>query len=90
MNPQIVKLISDMSLIQSAIIFLSVLADKEGYDTESLTRVWKEMNERADAVTGKYLSTRDLATMLEEEHGIRIKGAENWELMLGELKTAMK
>lgn len=48
------------------------MRDKEGYDTESLNRLWKAVNDCSDSIANGYISTHDLIKALAEEDGIRL------------------
>lgn len=61
------------ALVGTWAIFFSVMRDKEGYDTESLCRLWKEVNDRSEGIAQGYISIHDLIRSLAEEDGIRLE-----------------
>lgn len=62
--------ISDKAITQSMAIFLTVLLDKEGYDKTGLQRVWREVNELSDSITGRFVTVTDLIKTLDDEYDI--------------------
>ena len=53
-------------------ILFTVLADKEGYDLESLRRVWKEVDNLADSSVKGYCTVSDRRDILKQEVGAKI------------------
>lgn len=51
-------------------IFLTVLLDKEHADREIVQRVWKEINEKCEAINEGYIKVSDLQQVLRDEYGI--------------------
>lgn len=62
--------ISNKAITQSMAIFLTVLLDKEGYDKTGLQRVWREVNELSDSITGRFVTVTDLIKTLDDEYDI--------------------
>lgn len=62
--------ISNKAITQSMAIFLTVLLDKEGYDKTGLQRVWREVNELSDSITGRFVTVTDLIKVLDDEYDI--------------------
>ena len=60
------------ALAASAAIFLTVLCDKEGADTEIIQRVWREMQELSQSIIDGYVSVADLKNTLSNEYGVDI------------------
>ena len=54
-----------------AIIF-TVLADKEGYDLERMSHVWRETEKLSMSVKEGYVSITDLANALKREYGVNL------------------
>ena len=53
-------------------IFFTVLLDKFAASKEDLQRVWDEVNDLSDSVKKKYVSLKDLKTVLAEEYDIHL------------------
>ena len=53
-------------------MFLTVMFDKFGFDSEQLQRVWKEVNSLSDSVAKGYVNMQDLMTVLDEEYNVKI------------------
>ena len=53
-------------------IFFTVLLDKFAASKEDLQRVWDEVNDLSDSVKKKYVSLKDLKTVLVEEYDIHL------------------
>lgn len=53
-------------------IFLTVLADKEGYDKEHIGRVWNEINSLSQSIADGYVNLHDLRKVLNDEYDIVI------------------
>ena len=70
MTSALMKEISDKAITQSMAIFLTVLLDKEGYDKAGLQRVWREVNELSDSITGRFVTVTDLIETLDDEYDI--------------------
>lgn len=62
--------ISNKAITQSMAILLTVLLDKEGYDKTGLQRVWREVNELSDSITGRFVTVTDLIKTLDDEYDI--------------------
>lgn len=56
----------------AVIIFFSVLLDKEGYDRESLGRVWKHIEDRSEDIKTGRVKLTDWEKVLKEEYGIEV------------------
>ena len=54
-------------------IFFTVMRDKEGWGEKRLRRLWDEVNDLSDSISGGYVSIKDLMQTLEEEAGIVLK-----------------
>ena len=54
------------------VVFFTVLLDKFAASKEDLQRVWDEVNDLSDSVKKKYVSLKDLKTVLVEEYDIRL------------------
>ena len=54
------------------VIFFTVLLDKFAASKEDLQRVWDEVNDLSDSVKKKYVSLKDLKTVLVEEYDIHL------------------
>ena len=70
MTSALMKEISDKAITQSMARFLTVLLDKEGYDKAGLQRVWREVNELSDSITGRFVTVTDLIETLDDEYDI--------------------
>jgi hypothetical protein len=70
MTSALMQEISDKAITQSMAIFLTVLLDKEGYDKTGLQRVWREVNEPSDSITGRFVTVTDLIKVLDDEYDI--------------------
>lgn len=66
------KTASDEAVSLAMVIFLTVLLDKEGYDKDGLSRVWKFVEELSDSIVKKYVSVYDLRKVLRDEYGIAL------------------
>ena len=66
------KKAADEGVRLSIAIFLSVLLDKEGYDRESLQRVWKHIEDRSDAVAQGYIKLMDIVQMLKDDYDVEV------------------
>ena len=53
-------------------IFFTVLLDKFAASKDDLQRVWDEVNDLSDSVKKKYVSLKDLKTVLVEEYDIHL------------------
>ena len=53
-------------------IFFTVLLDKFAASKEDLQRVWDEVNDLSDSVKKKYVSLKDLKSVLVEEYDIHL------------------
>lgn len=56
----------------SMALFLTVLCDKFGYDSETLKDVWREVNALSDSVAKGYVNVNDLLRVLDGEYDIQI------------------
>lgn len=54
------------------VVFFTVLLDKFAASKEDLQRVWDEVNDLSDSVKKKYVSLKDLKTVLAEEYDIHL------------------
>ena len=54
------------------VVFFTVLLDKFAASKEDLQRVWDEVNDQSDSVKKKYVSLKDLKTVLVEEYDIHL------------------
>ena len=54
------------------VVFFTVLLDKFAASKEDLQRVWNEVNDLSDSVKKKYVSLKDLKTVLVEEYDIHL------------------
>lgn len=54
-------------------IFFTVMRDKEGWGMKRLRRLWDEVNDLSDSISGGYVSVSDLMQALEDEAGIVLK-----------------
>lgn len=54
------------------VIFLTVLADKQGYDKSSIREVWNEVNDLSESITQGYVKFQDLRKVLDEEYDILV------------------
>ena len=54
------------------VVFFTVLLDKFAASKEDLQRVWDEVNDLSDSVKKKYVSLKDLKTVLVEEYDIHL------------------
>lgn len=54
------------------VVFFTVLLDKFSASKEDLQRVWDEVNDLSDSVKKKYVSLKDLKTVLVEEYDIHL------------------
>ena len=54
------------------VVFFTVLLDKFAASKEDLQRVWYEVNDLSDSVKKKYVSLKDLKTVLVEEYDIHL------------------
>lgn len=64
----------DKGLTYAIAIMMTVLCDKENYDTNGIQRVWKELNDLSDSVAKKYVKIQDLIDTLEQERNIHLSG----------------
>ena len=71
MNREVDKATNDACRL-STIIFLSVLLDKEGFDKESLQRVWSEIEDRSESIKKNLASLRDWERVLKDEYEIEV------------------
>lgn len=55
-----------------ATIFLTVLADKKGFDKEDIKFVWNEINKLSDSITEGYVNVSDLRKVLNEEYDVLV------------------
>lgn len=62
----------DEGLELAMAIMLSVLCDKEGYDVDSMQRVWQEVNDLSESITKRYVKVSDLIETLLNDYGIEI------------------
>lgn len=53
-------------------IFFTVLADKEGYDTEGMQRVYKACEYLSDSISSGRVNVPELRRVLNDEYGIEI------------------
>lgn len=53
-------------------IFFTVLADKEGYDTEGMQRVYKACEYLSDSINSGRVNVPDLRRVLSDEYGIEL------------------
>ena len=56
-------------VLDCAVLFLTVLRDKEGFETEDLERLWSELGDLGDSVVNGYASIADLKNVLKQEIG---------------------
>ena len=56
-------------VLDCAVLFLTVLRDKEGFETEDLKRLWSELGDLGDSVVNGYTSIADLKNVLKQEIG---------------------
>lgn len=54
------------------VVFFTVLLDKFAASKEDLQRVWDEVNDLSDSVKKKYVSLKDLKSVLVEEYDIHL------------------
>jgi hypothetical protein len=54
------------------VVFFTVLLDKFAASKDDLQRVWDEVNDLSDSVKKKYVSLKDLKTVLVEEYDIHL------------------
>ena len=54
------------------VVFFTVLLDKFAASKEDLQRVWDEVNDLSDSVKKKYVSLKDLKSVLVEEYDINL------------------
>lgn len=66
------KKVRDEAITYTAVIFLSVLCDKENADKEIIRRVWHEVNELSESISQGYVSVSDLRDTLLNEYEINI------------------
>jgi hypothetical protein len=55
------------------VVFFTVLLDKFAASKDDLQRVWDEVNDLSDSVKKKYVSLKDLKTVLVEEYDIHLE-----------------
>ena len=58
-------------------IFFTVMRDKEGWGVKRLRRLWDEVNDLSDSISGGYVSVSDLMETLEAEAGIVLKEGDS-------------
>ena len=54
-------------MIDSAVIILTVLRDKEGFEIEDLKRLWSEIGDLSDSIVGGYATISDMKDVLKQE-----------------------
>ena len=54
------------------VVFFTVLLDKFAASKDDLQRVWDEVNDLSDSVKKKYVSLKDLKSVLAEEYDIHL------------------
>lgn len=59
-------------VIDSAVIILTVLRDKEGFEVEDLKRLWDEIGDLSDSIVGGYATVSDMKDVLKQEVGVLI------------------
>lgn len=59
-------------VIDSAVIILTVLRDKEGFEIEDLKRLWSEIGDLSDSIVGGYATISDMKDVLKQEIGVLI------------------
>lgn len=75
-----VKYAAQKAIQDSLIIFFTVLADKEGFKTEDLKRVYMEVDSLSQGIQDGYVTVADLKQVLKEEYNIRFSAlyAGSW------------
>lgn len=66
------KKVRDEAIVITAVIFLSVLCDKESADADIILRVWNEVNDLSDSISQGYVSVSDLRDTLRKEYNINV------------------
>jgi hypothetical protein len=56
-------------VLDSAVIMLTVLRDKEGFEPEDLQRFWREIGDLSDSIVNGYASISDMKDVLKQEIG---------------------
>lgn len=56
-------------VIDSAVIMFTVLRDKEGFETEDLQRLWREIGDLSDSIVQGYATISDMKDVLKQEIG---------------------
>lgn len=56
-------------VLDSAVIMLTVLRDKEGFTPEDLQRFWSEIGDLSDSIVQGYASISDMKNVLKQEIG---------------------
>lgn len=59
-------------VIDSAVIILTVLRDKEGFEIDDLKRLWSEIGDLSDSIVGGYATISDMKDVLKQEIGVLI------------------
>ena len=65
-----VAIARDKAVDTTAVIFLTVLCDKEGYAMDGIQRVWGEVNDLSDSIREGRVCVKDLKKVLREEYEI--------------------
>lgn len=56
-------------VMDAAVIILTVLRDKEGYEVEDLQRLWSEIGDLSDSIVKGYATIADMKNVLKQEIG---------------------
>lgn len=59
-------------VLDSAVIMLTVLRDKEGFEVADLQRFWSEIGDLSESIVNGYASVADMKNVLKEEAGLFI------------------
>lgn len=57
-------------VLDAAVIMLTVLRDKEGFEVEDLVRYWGEIGDLAESIVNGYASVSDMRDVLKQEAGL--------------------
>ena len=66
------KKVRDEAIAYTAVIFLSVLCDKESADADIIRRVWNEVGDLSDSISQGYVNISDLRDTLRKEYNIKV------------------
>lgn len=67
------KYAAQKAIQNSLVIFFMVLADKEGFKTKDLKRIYMEIDSLSQSLREGYVSMSDLKNVLKEEHDIKFE-----------------